>query len=139
MNQELVWIIKPFLTPPGILVLIGLIGLLKSGRAVGKLLLFLTLLVLYLLSTPYISRSLMTGLETYPPVTSARIAQEKPDAIVMLGGGRYMNAPEYGQDTLGPMLLERTRYAALLSRNTKLPVIPSGGSPKEQGMMEDFS
>lgn len=49
------------------------------------------------------------------------------DAIVVLGGGRYLDAPEYGGDTAGASTLERVRYAARLQRETGLPLLVSGG------------
>ena len=51
------------------------------------------------------------------------------DAIVVLGGGRYINAREYAGDTAGPSTLERVRYAAKLYRETGRPILVSGGKP----------
>src|SRR5580765_1139325 len=51
------------------------------------------------------------------------------EAIVVLGGGRYLDAPEYGGDTAGPSTLERLRYGAKLGRETRLPILVSGGKP----------
>lgn len=51
------------------------------------------------------------------------------DAIVVLGGGRYINAREYSGDTAGPSTLERVRYAAKLYRETGMPILVSGGKP----------
>jgi uncharacterized SAM-binding protein YcdF (DUF218 family) len=51
------------------------------------------------------------------------------EAIIVLGGGRYLDAPEYGGDTAGPSTLERVRYAARLHRETAQPVLVSGGRP----------
>lgn len=55
------------------------------------------------------------------------------EAIVVLGGGRYLNTLEYGGDTAGPSTLERVRYAAKLYRETGKPVLVSGGRPGNQG------
>lgn len=49
-------------------------------------------------------------------------------AIVVLGGGRRVLAPEYGMATLTPLSLERLRYALWLARETQLPVAMSGGA-----------
>lgn len=55
------------------------------------------------------------------------------EAIVVLGGGRYLDAPEYGGDTAGPSTLERVRYAAKLHRETGKPILVSGGKPGQVG------
>lgn len=52
MEQEIVWVLKRIILPPGGLVVLGFLGLLLSKRLVGRLLLLLTLSGLYLLSTP---------------------------------------------------------------------------------------
>jgi len=52
------------------------------------------------------------------------------DAIVVLGGGTYFNAPEYGGiDTVGDGSLLRLRYAARLQRETGKPILVTGGKP----------
>ena len=43
-----------------------------------------------------------------------------------------LGAPEYGGDTVGPLTLERIRYAARLHRRTKLPILVSGGRIKDR-------
>ncbi|MEW7979701.1 MAG: YdcF family protein [gamma proteobacterium symbiont of Phacoides pectinatus] len=136
LDQELVWILKTLATPPGALILLGLLGLLSARRRSGRLLLWLTLLALYLLSTPYVSGLLMQPLQAHAPWRPARTHSEPPQAIVVLGGGRRINAPEYGADTLGPLALERVRYAAWLARRSGLAVVPSGGSPRRAGAAE---
>ncbi|OOZ37799.1 YdcF family protein [Solemya velesiana gill symbiont] len=137
MNQEAIWFLKSLIIPPGGLVILGLLGLMLSRRFFGKLLLLVTLASLYLLSTPFISRQLISSIETVPPINLARLANHQPQAIVVLGGGRHTGAPEYGsKDTVNSNLLERLRYAAWLSRDTGLPIIPSGGSGLDEGEPE---
>jgi uncharacterized SAM-binding protein YcdF (DUF218 family) len=48
-------------------------------------------------------------------------------AIVVLGAGRLLLAPEYGVSSLKPMTIERLRYGAWLARETGLPLAYSGG------------
>jgi uncharacterized SAM-binding protein YcdF (DUF218 family) len=50
-------------------------------------------------------------------------------AIVVLGGGTYERAPEYGHDTVSAETLERLRYAARLAKRIKKPVLVSAGNP----------
>jgi uncharacterized SAM-binding protein YcdF (DUF218 family) len=47
---------------------------------------------------------------------------------VILGGGSYF-APEYGGDTVGIATLERLRYGARLARESRLPLLVTGGAP----------
>lgn len=65
------------------------------------------------------------------PEVPERVAPPYPeaDAIVVLGAGRYLEAPEYGGDTAAAGSLERVRYAAKLYRETQRPVLVSGGRP----------
>lgn len=137
MEQEIVWVLKRLILPPGSLVLLGLLGLLLSKRIIGRLLLLLTLSGLYLLATPTISQRLMANLEIIAPLTEQQLKVTQAQAIVVLGAGRRFAAPEYlGQDTVNQKLLERLRYAAWLSKRSGLPVIPSGGSPQRSGTTE---
>jgi uncharacterized SAM-binding protein YcdF (DUF218 family) len=62
------------------------------------------------------------------PIRACRSILREAQAIVILGGGIRRAAPEYGGDTLGRLTLERVRYGARLARETKLPVLVTGGS-----------
>lgn len=135
-GQEIVWILKALILPPGGIVLLALLGLSLSRRFVGKFLVVLALAGLYLFSAPFIAGQLMAGLESYPALSEQDIQATPAKAIVVLGGGRYSNAPEYGGDTVDGLQLERLRYAALLARLTGLPVIPSGGNAMQEGPPE---
>jgi len=60
-------------------------------------------------------------------------AREK---IVVLGGGTYFSAPEYGADTVKAQVLVRLRYAAHLHRALGKPVLASGGAPEGNAVPE---
>ncbi len=136
MDQEIVIILKNLLLPPGGLLLLGLLSLLLIGRSSGKVLLGLTLLLFYLLSTPFVATNMIAGLERHIFVTPAEITASKAEAIMLLASGRYKDAPEYGGDTIKGMALERTRYAAWLQRRTGLPIIVTGGDLRHRGTAE---
>jgi uncharacterized SAM-binding protein YcdF (DUF218 family) len=85
-----------------------------------------TLLIAWLLTTPYIAESLLHTLES-PPITQPY--HNIPEAIIVLGGGTYSDAPEYAGDTVSSATLTRLRYAAKLHQNIHLPIITSGGTP----------
>ena len=87
----------------------------------------LALIVLYLLSTQFVADRLLGWLEP-PPLDPA--ANRNGQAIVVLGGGTYFRAPEYGGDTVSSHTLVRLRYAARLHRALGTPVLVTGGSPE---------
>lgn len=125
-------LIEAFLLPPGLFIFLMVLGLLLRPlfRKFSSTLIFVGLLTLYLASTPLVSRLLMRSLETYPALTEAMLKQpqeDPPQAIVVLGGGRYAKAPEYGGDTVSAHTLLRVRYGAWLHRKTGLPLLVSGG------------
>lgn len=134
-----IWVITnaiaAWLLPPGCLLLLaawGLLRLRKYPRS-GKALLAIALLGLWALSTPWIARTLLGLLEGAPTdLQQAPLTQ----AIVVLGGGKYHTAPEYGADTVGSGTLVRVRYAAHLHRLTGKPLLVSGGSPEGSAISE---
>jgi uncharacterized SAM-binding protein YcdF (DUF218 family) len=81
----------------------------------------------------FVSGLSVIGLRLTEPTPTLVQAKGHPgktaDAIVVLGGGRYLNAREYAGDTAGPSTLERVRYAAKLYRETGKPILVTGGKP----------
>ncbi len=63
------------------------------------------------------------------PQTLHRGRLAEAQAIVVLGTGKRTHAPEFGGETVNRLALERLRYAAALARETRLPVLASGGAP----------
>jgi uncharacterized SAM-binding protein YcdF (DUF218 family) len=127
-------LISAFLLPPLNLLLLALAGLLlwhKRPR-VARFLVGSALALLWLLSTPFVAESLLQSLEASPQALDARqldINPHKDMVIVVLGGGTYFQAPEYGGDTVNEASLLRLRYAAKLYRETGVPILVSGGKP----------
>jgi uncharacterized SAM-binding protein YcdF (DUF218 family) len=128
-----VFFLKKILTalalPPAGPLLLAALGLLLMRRRprFGKALAWTGVVALWLLATPAVTKPMLAAIEDVPPLdpSLAKSAQ----AIVVLGGGSYFAAPEYGGDTVGPSSLERVRYAARLQRETGLPLLVSGGAP----------
>ena len=88
----------------------------------------------------------MSNLQKYTPINNFMLKDRQ--IIVVLGGGSYLNAPEYSTDTISEASLVRLRYAIYLKKSSGLPIIASGGSPNggqsESGIMQrtaltDFS
>lgn len=120
------------LLPPGILLVIGFVGLLLLARRprAGVCLCAFALIALYALSTRYVAIALLRSLE---PAHRDPAVVSGAGAIVVLGAGVYFNAPEFGADTVNAAALERLRYAAHLHRATRAPILVSGGSPEGAG------
>ncbi len=127
--------LSALLLPPLDVLLLALVGgllLLAGSRRLGATLLSLSFVLLALLSTPKVAHWMLARLETNVPVLTQPIAA-KAQAIVILGGSRQANAPEYGgRDVPGPYSFGRLRYGAWLHRQTGLPILVSGGSPERR-------
>ncbi|GMU48446.1 MAG: hypothetical protein AMXMBFR31_06720 [Candidatus Desulfobacillus denitrificans] len=127
------FLLKKLLTalalPPAGPLLLAALGLLLIRRRprLGKSLAWSGLALLWLLATPAVTKPMLAAVEDVPPLD---IAQAKgAQAIVVLGGGSYHAAPEYGGDTVSRWTLDRLRYAARLQRETGLPLLVTGGAP----------
>lgn len=129
-------LIAAFLLPPLSLLLAALLGLLllRFFQRLGRALLTGALALLWLCATPYFSDGAMRLLEGAPRAVDTRT--QPADAIVVLGGGTYFNAPEYGADTVGDLTLVRLRYAAKLQRATGKPLLVTGGNPLGNDLSE---
>ena len=135
MTAHDIWLVKSvisnFVLPPAIFILLGLAGLWLLNRKPkwGESLIALSLSLLFALSTPFVANGLMSLLERHIQVLQPGLARAA-QAIVVLGGGVYRDAPEYAADTVNGITLERLQYAAYLQRQTSLPILVSGGSPE---------
>ena len=130
---------KPVLTalvlPPVPLLLLTLFGarLMLPRRGLGWLVI-LTSVALLWLAACIGSAKLLSQFVLHPPgaVSADRIKELKalprsPVAIVVLGGGVEVFAPEFGVSSLHHTSLERLRYGIWLGRQTGLPLAFSGG------------
>ncbi|MCP5150500.1 MAG: YdcF family protein [Ectothiorhodospiraceae bacterium] len=129
MELHVVKVLTLLALPPGANLLLALLGVVVGRwyRRLGHILVAASLVALWLLSLPPVAGALARGLETDRPLaTLADTAGAR--AIVILGGGRREDAPEYGADTVSDRTLVRLRYGAHLARGTGLPVLVSGGS-----------
>lgn len=123
-------ILSALILPPTSLILLAFVGLWLSRKhpKTGKTLTALSLAALLILSLPITGNALLHSLETTPPITEAELKDIQ--AIVILGGGKNNNAPEYGGiDTINRWTLERLRYGARLQQQTGKPILVTGGAP----------
>jgi uncharacterized SAM-binding protein YcdF (DUF218 family) len=131
--MSVAWFLKDLLAilllpPANGLLLICLAGLYWRRRWAFGLAAFGTAL-LVLQSLPPVAGALMASLEERagPVLQDTDGAQ----AIVVLSGGLDLKAPEYGGDTAGERTLLRLRYGALLAKRFDLPLLVTGGRPKD--------
>jgi len=127
--------IAALLAPLGIVLVILLVAVLvawsrplAAWRPVA-----LAFIVLYPLSTHFVADQLLRWIE---PTPRDPAADKSGQAIVVLGGGTYFSAPEYGGDTVRASVLARLRYAAHLHRALDKPVLASGGAPQGNSVPE---
>jgi len=130
-------VLGSLLLPPAPLLLLTLVGarMIPWRRGWGWLLVLVSTVGLWLGACSAAGEWLERALLQPPPALSAdRIAGLKRAmaagptvAIVVLGGGRESDAPEYGVASLRPTSLERLRFAIWLGRQTGAPLAFSGG------------
>lgn len=143
MSLDLLYgLVKALALPPGLQAAAGLAGLvcLWRWRRCGIALIALSVASLWLCATPWFAAALARPLELAPPVDAARIAAHGAEAIVVLGGGGYERAPEYGgHDEVNRLTLERLRHAARLHRATGLDLAVTGGVTSSRSLPEAVS
>ena len=121
-------IISALILPPMSLILLALAGLWLSKKhpKTGRSLATFSLTALLILSLPITGNALLQSLEALPPISEAQLRDVQ--AIVILGGGKNNEAPEFGnQDTVNRWTLQRLRYGAYLQQQTDKPIIVTGG------------
>jgi len=125
--------LSALLLPPVPLLLLLLVSvrLMSRRRLLGWFGVLLTCFGLWTMCTTAAGDFLMRALLTTPrALDTAQIGDLRRaprTAIVVLGAGRTLLAPEYGAATLKPLTVERLRYGLWLARRTDLPVAYSGG------------
>jgi uncharacterized SAM-binding protein YcdF (DUF218 family) len=120
-------LITALVLPPTGALLLAMAGLLLLRRKphLGSALAWSGVLILFALSLPPVSWALNVLVNDSPVLDLGQASRAQ--AIVVLGGGLRRNAAEYGGDTVNWLSLERIRYAAVLARETHLPILVTGG------------
>ena len=123
--------------PPGNLLAFIILALLFSRFPMIKLsILAIGVAQILILSLPVVTNHLLASLENQYPPKAELWKSVQADAIVVLGASRNDRAIEFGGVTVGTAELERLRYAALLHRQTGLPILLAGGDPINSGFSE---
>jgi uncharacterized SAM-binding protein YcdF (DUF218 family) len=133
-------LVAAWLLPPALQVALGLLGLLLLARwrRLGVGLLALAVASLALLGLPAVGGALLASLERYPALDRAALRSAGAEAVVVLSSGRNEDAPEYGDDTVDAMTLERLRYGARVQRVTGLPLLLSGALVRDRDLSLAF-
>lgn len=128
---------KPVLTalilPPVPFLVLIVLGAVEMSRRrwLAWFTLWLGIAGVWLMSTLGAGALLTQWLLRPPPALStqaqAELRRAPQTTIVVLGGGRWLLAPEYGVSSLKPRTIERLRYGIWLARQTQLPLGVSGG------------
>lgn len=120
---------KLLLLPPASLFLLGLVGWIIRRRrpATGRMFLAVSVVLLVVLSMPWVGDKLYDGLNDYPAI-ALELETPRADAIVVLSASSHF-ASEYGGEVPGGHTMERLRYGALLHRRLGLPILVTGGKP----------
>ncbi len=131
-------IFRDLAMPPASLLLIGLVGLILWRRRPRLAFAFcsISIVSLWLLSTPWVADAIGRSAEDYPALDPAHLTptQAEARAIVILGGGFRHDAPEVGADTPSITGDLRLIEGARVARATHLPVLISGAPPEAASM-----
>lgn len=124
--------------PPFNLIILAAIGLalLRWHARAGTITISVALLLLYAFSTPIVSDLLTKSVRSDKALMISVEDVSDAQAIVILGAGKYLDAPEYHGDTIRGHALERVRYGAYLHRRTGVPILVSGGDPRRTDSTE---
>lgn len=117
------------LLPPGLFFIFILFSLLVLSRfrKTGLTFMLFGFVFLFALSIPLVATNLTQLIEYRPALDIKLLQNTKAEAIVILAGGKYIDAPEFQADTVARHTLQRIRYGAYLQRKSKLPILVSGG------------
>jgi uncharacterized SAM-binding protein YcdF (DUF218 family) len=117
--------------PPTSLIALALAGgaLHKRRPKVARRMWLASAALAMLLALPYVGGWLLFGLQRVEALPAGEPIPPA-QAIVVISAEHNPAGPEYGGPTVGPMTLERLRYAANLALRTDLPIACSGGIPR---------
>jgi uncharacterized SAM-binding protein YcdF (DUF218 family) len=109
-------------------------ALVRRHRLAGTMLVGVAIALLYALSTPAVGGALIASLESGIPA-----APGDPKAIIILGGDADRTPDGPVKAIPGPLSLQRMAGAAILARQTGLPILITGGAVgKSQAPVADL-
>jgi uncharacterized SAM-binding protein YcdF (DUF218 family) len=127
-------VVTTLIVPPVNLLLGGIAGVViaLNRRRAGLALAGIGLFGLLALALPIVADSLIVSLETSLPLGAA--GKPPPGAIVILSSEVARVAGERVKTEVGQRTLERLRAGAALYRRVRLPILVTGGMPREGGL-----
>ncbi len=123
--------LSPWILPPGLNILLAIIGLFFYWRKplLGKIFILSAILSLWLASMPIVAYNLIEVLQNqFPKLSLSHNEVNKHAAIVVLGGGDAIHVEQNNKHTVSDSTFNRIRYGAYLHKITNLPIIVSGGT-----------
>ena len=122
---EVKLILQAVLLPPMNCFVIAMIGIFLRPQPIGRAFIWCAAVLFLISSIPAIG---IVALREMPRPQAIHDAElEASQAIILLSGGLYPNAREYGGiDTVSNATLVRARYAAWLYRRHQLPILIVG-------------
>ncbi len=129
MEIVLIYILKTLVLPIASLSLLAVIVvLLYKKYHFSVVWVVIPIGVLQILSMPVVAVNIANSQQKYAAFNVDSSSKLSPQAIVILGGGLNLYAPEYPlQLSVTRHTLARLRYGAYLYRKTALPILLSGG------------
>jgi uncharacterized SAM-binding protein YcdF (DUF218 family) len=131
-----IYLLKALILPPAsnLLAIAVAVAIRRRSPRLSRGLFGIAFWSLLLFAIPLISTELARPLQNFPAFDPDQGA-DGAAAIVILGGGRYYEAPEYrGRDTVHQRTLARLRYGAYLAQELRLPVGLIGGDATGAGL-----
>ncbi|HVJ52740.1 MAG TPA: YdcF family protein [Aliidongia sp.] len=124
---ELGFLVRALPVPPLSLFLLMALGLVlgRFRPRLGRRLVGLAMVAIFLLCLPVVSKAMLRTLETRADAVIADAGGAQ--AIIVLSADIERTAPEYGGPSIGELTLVRLRYAARLARRLDLPILVTGG------------
>lgn len=130
MELPFVKLLTALILPPGGCIVLMVIGsfVIRRYYVSGRILILTGFGSLLLACMPITPILLAKWIEDIPALNTAELKRANAKAIVVLSGGMQSDAREYGHASVNRYTLERVRYGAWLHKQTRLPVLVSGGN-----------
>jgi uncharacterized SAM-binding protein YcdF (DUF218 family) len=137
MSFSILAFIKAIILPPALNFVVILVGilLLNKCKYCARILLFVGALSLVLFCWFPFSHALLKSLEISPALEPP-IVLDNEQAIVVLAAGSRLNDKEYAKAVDGSATLQRIHYGVFLHKQTKLPILVTGGNTGKENISE---
>lgn len=134
---ELKNVARTLVLPPAGPLIVACLGLILAWvgrRGLGLVMCTVGLASLWALAMPVVSAQLMRIATPYETLDLRQPLTAR--AVVILAGGVRRYAPEYNQDAPNEITWQRLAYGARLARETRLPLLVTGGRGEANAMRE---